>query len=246
VDIDVALVPAEARRLAPLVFIVVDEIRASTTITTLIDIGCGELFLGDSIVSARRLAREHGSILAGEWHAIKPNGFDYDNSPTRLNRARISGRSVVLCTTNGASVLRQLRRSENVLIGCTRNASACAEAAVSMAIVEGCGIQVVCAGQQGRFVLEDTLAAGVIVTRITAVLRSMGREPELTDGATASVHLRKSYPDLLAAFELSEGGRTLRRIGQQDDIPFCAVEDATETVPLLVVGSPLRIARSGS
>jgi len=44
-DIDVALVPQAARPDDPAAFIVIDEIRASTTITTLLDIGCSDIYI---------------------------------------------------------------------------------------------------------------------------------------------------------------------------------------------------------
>jgi phosphosulfolactate phosphohydrolase-like enzyme len=43
--IDVALVPQVAEPARPGVLIVIDQIRASTTITTLIDAGCRDVFL---------------------------------------------------------------------------------------------------------------------------------------------------------------------------------------------------------
>ena len=245
-QIDVALVPAEASALEKGVLIVIDEIRASTTITTLLDLACRELVLAGSVPAARRLAAERGSLLAGERHALKPRGFDYDNSPTDLIRSmEIRGRSVVLCTTNGTAVLRRLRGASHVLVGCIRNATACADAAVRLAIADGHGIQVVCAGQRGRFVLDDAAAAGVVVERLAEATRRGGGVAELTDAAETAVRLRRSFPDLLTAMRESNGGRTLEHIGQAQDIAFCAEEDASATVPVLLAGDPMRIGILG-
>jgi 2-phosphosulfolactate phosphatase len=245
VQIDVALVPAEARPSTAGVRIVIDEIRASTTITTLLDLGCSDLYISGAVDAAKRLAAATGSLLAGERHALRPPGFDYDNSPTILSRAadRIRGRGVILCTTNGTAVLRSLTGRGRILVGCIRNASAVAHAAVDLALAEGSDVQVVCAGQQGRFNIDDAVAAGVIVGRMRDRLAGSGAAFELTDPADAAVRLRESYPDLLTALILSEGGRTLRRIGQEDDIAFCAAEDASSTVPEFLDGSPARIGR---
>lgn len=241
-QIDVALVPAEARTHDVRVLIVIDEIRASTTITTLLDLDCRELVLAGTVPAARRIAAERGSLLAGERHAVKPRGFDYDNSPTDLMKsAKIRGRSVVLCTTNGTAVLRRLRGAPHVLVGCVRNATACAEAAVRLATADGCGVQVVCAGQRGRFVLDDAAAAGVVVERLAEAARRTGAVPELSDAAETAVRLRRSFPDLLTAMRESNGGRTLVRIGQAQDIAFCAEEDASTTVPVLLATEPMRI-----
>jgi 2-phosphosulfolactate phosphatase len=246
--IDVALVPQTARVAPGRVLIVIDQIRASTTITTVLDLGCTDLFLAGDVRAARRLGRLTGSLIAGERLARKPPGFDFDNSPSELARAGLGGRSLVLSTTNGTAVLRRFRAADAVLVGCLRNARAVAAAAVGLARASGPNgnVQVVCAGRLGRFVIEDAVAAGVIVGRIAEVLGGDGEPAVLTDAAAAAVRLRASFPDLLAAMAQSDGGATLREIGQPDDIAFCAEEDASSTVPRLVAGEPMRIVALAS
>jgi 2-phosphosulfolactate phosphatase len=246
--IDVALVPQTARVAPGRVLIVIDQIRASTTITTVLDLGCTDLFLAGDVRAARRLGRLSGSLIAGERLARKPPGFDFDNSPSELARAGLGGRSLVLSTTNGTAVLRRFRAADAVLVGCLRNARAVAAAAVGLARASGPdgSVQVVCAGRLGRFVIEDAVAAGVIVGRIAEVLGGDGEPAVLTDAAAAAVRLRASFPDLLAAMAQSDGGATLREIGQPDDIAFCAEEDASSTVPRLVAGEPMRIVALAS
>jgi 2-phosphosulfolactate phosphatase len=245
VDVDVVLVPdamaAASARTRARVVIVIDQIRASTTITTLLDLGCSRLLLEGSVAGARRLARDTGSLLVGERHARRPPGFDFDNSPSALSRADLRGRSVVLSTTNGTAVLRRFRRSPRVLVGCLRNARACAMTAIGLVGDDHDLIRIVCAGREGRFNMEDAIAAGVIAGHILDGARALGREPSVTDGAEAAVRLRASYPDLLAALELSDGGRVLHEIGQEEDIAFCAEEDASSTVPILRDGEPMEI-----
>ncbi len=252
-EIDVALVPQVARIAGADALIVVDQIRASTTITTLLDLGCSDLIVTGAVAAARRLGRETGGLLVGERHARRPPGFDYDNSPSILSRAPVRGRSVVLSTTNGTAMLRRVRRADRVLVGCIRNARACAEAAVRLAEAAAGGagvgaggvVRIICAGREGRFVLEDAIAAGVIVGRAVEALRARGGEARLTDAAKAAVRIREGYPDLLTAMQLSDGGNTLREIGLEADIAFCAEEDASTTVPILRDGSPMRVVRLG-
>ena len=245
--IDVALVPGAADVSADAVLVVVDQIRASTTITTALDLGCRDLLLAGDVATARDLAHGTDSLLAGEHHARKPPGFDFDNSPSELSRVGLGGRGLVLCTTNGTAVVSRLGAAGHVLIGCLRNARAVAQAAVDLAIAAGPAgsVQVVCAGSLGRFVLEDAVAAGLIVER--AVERAGARrvDVELSDAAEASVRLRGSYPDLRTAMAESSGGATLREIDRAEDIAFCAEEDASTTVPCLVPGAALRIAPLG-
>jgi 2-phosphosulfolactate phosphatase len=243
-EIDVALVPAAARAHEPGVFVVVDEIRASTTLTTLLEMGCPAVHIEGALVAARRRARDTGSVLVGERHLRRPRGFDYANSPTALQASGIAGRSVVLSTTNGTAILRALRGQRHVLVGCLRNARACADAAMRLAAAEGIGIRIVCAGRLRRFVLEDAVAAGAIVARIGGVAERRGVRLEMSDAATAAVSLLSAYPDTLAALEASDGGRTLHEIGEADDLPYCAELDVADVVPALVVeGAALRVER---
>jgi 2-phosphosulfolactate phosphatase len=239
--IDVALLAQVVDPAEPGVLIVIDQVRASTTITVLIDAGCRDVFLAGDPDAARAVARETGSLLAGELHAVKPPDFDFDNSPSELAGVDLSDRSVVLSTTNGTAVIDRLRRAEPVLVGCIRNATAVAAAALALA-EEGSGIvRVVCAGREGLFVLDDAVAAGLIVMRLAEAAGRAGRDVNLSDAATAAVRLRESWPTLLSALEASDGGATLRRIGAPEDIVFCAQEDRSSTVPIVRYDGLMRV-----
>jgi len=240
VPIDVALMPSAARVIPGRVVIVIDQIRASTTITTALDLGCSELVLAGDVETARRLRLEHGHLLAGEQQAVKPADFDFDNSPSELSRSDMRGRGLVLCSTNGTAVVARLRTADTLLIGCLRNARAVAGAALRVAGATG-SIQAVCCGTEGAFALDDAVAAGVIVGRIGELAAGIGRQVELSDAARAAVMISRSFPSLLAAMTDSAGGRTLVRVGARDDIGFCAEVDASEAAPILVPGDLLRI-----
>ncbi len=242
-DIDVALVPAEARAWGRVICVVVDELRASSTITTLLDLGCADLLLTASLADARRLAQARGSLLVGERHGRKPRGFDANNSPTELQRAQVAGRSVVLCTTNGTRVLARLQDQAAVLVGCLLNARACGEAAVALALSRDTRLGVVCAGQQGRFALDDAVAAGAIVAGAIQALRAHGVPVHLSDAARAAVKLRTSYRSPATALRQSASGRLIRRLGAGEDVELCARLNSSPSVPVLQPGSPLRLVR---
>src|ERR1035437_8756695 len=116
-NIDVAFVPAEARRWPSIVCVVIDELRASSTITTLLDLGCTDISLTASLREARRLGRADGSLLAGERDGRTPRGFDTNNSPDEPARTAVLGRRVGLCTKNGTVVISRLRRVTPLPVG---------------------------------------------------------------------------------------------------------------------------------
>ncbi len=239
--IDVALVPQLVDPADAGVLIVVDQIRASTTITTLLDRGCRDVFLAGDPDAARAVARATGCLLAGEVRAVKPPDFDLDNSPSELARLDLRDRSVVLSTTNGTAVIERVRRAEPVLVGCLRNATAVASAALALAVGGGGIVRIVCAGREGMFVLDDAIAAGVIARRLVEAADRARVDTAVTDAATAAGRLRDGWPTLVAAMDGSDGGAILRRIGAPADIAFCAEEDRTTTVPIVRYDGRMRV-----
>lgn len=232
-EIDVALVPASARGGTGTVCIVIDELRASSTITTLLDRRCDHVLVAVELEAARRIARRCHGLLVGERQGVMPKGFDFDNSPVSISRGRVSGRVVVLSTTNGTKILSRVADASAVLVGCLLNARACARAAVSIAESSDSRILVACAGRSRRFALEDAVAAGALVERLTEAVAANARECTVTEAARACVRLRQSYPDLLTPLRESNAGRHLAEIGAGKDVPFCARLDVSATVPIL-------------
>ena len=77
-----------------------------------------------------------------------------------------------------------------MLVGCLLNARACAVSAVALALSLDARLGVVCAGQQGRFALDDATAAGVIIARAIEALTARGSTAFLTDAARAALRLQ--------------------------------------------------------
>ncbi|MGD0370817.1 MAG: 2-phosphosulfolactate phosphatase [Candidatus Dormibacteria bacterium] len=243
INVDVALVPAEARRWPPIVCVVIDELRASSTITTLLDLGCTDTSLAASLREARRLGMERGSLLAGERDGRTPRGVDANNSPAELARAAVRGRSVVLRTTNGTVVISRLQRMTPLYVGCLLNARACAEQALREAVSLGSDVGIVCAGEHGRFALEDALTAGLLLERLLELAAAWRVPGRLSDSAEVAIRLRWTYPDLVAAFRASSTGRLLRDINAEEDLELCCRVDGSRTVPVVNVGSRLQVRR---
>jgi 2-phosphosulfolactate phosphatase len=242
-DIDVALVPSQARAWQGLVGIVIDELRASSTIVTLLDLGCSDLYLTATLREARQIARRTGAALAGERHGQTPRGFDFNNSPAELRHAEVRDRGVVLCTTNGTNVLGRLQGLPVTLVGCLLNARAVAEAAVRLAEPQGLSVGIACAGTAGRFALDDMIAAGVIVDDLLQAAAEHGVRCHLDDAAIASRRLAASCDDFAAALAESVAGRLVTGLGAADDVEICAQLDSSRTVPILRAGPPLTIER---
>ncbi len=239
VSIDVALAPSLVQaEWRGLVCIVVDVLRASSTIVTLFERGCDSVYTASSVSGAWSLAREKGLLIGGERDGLPLEGFDFGNSPSELQGIDLDGKSVVLTTTNGTKAVRKAASSEAVLIGCFLNASACCKKALEIAEERGAGVGIVCAGEKGKFVLDDAFCAGYLVKKLKLTAEAMGIEALLSDSARAAERLYGSYPDIRSCFLDSASGRRLLEIRMEEDIAACSRVDASEAVPVLVSGDP--------
>ena len=222
---------------------VLDVLRASSTVVTLLDHGAAPLYVAGTVDAARALAARLPTrpLLCGEVGGLPPAGFDGGNSPTELAAQAIAGRAVVLATSNGTRALAALAAAPAVLVGCFLNAAAVAASARAAALARRGGVAVVCAGDEGgsRFSLEDAVAAGCVVERLQAL--ALEATLELDDGALAAWRLYRSYtaaapPDEAAARAFAESwhGRELARLGFTADLAYCARVDASRVVPRLI------------
>lgn len=212
--VHVAFTPAEEQPAA--LGIVVDVLRATSTIAQALASGYGRVLCCSEIEQARRLRAElPGSLVGGERNAVRVDGFDLGASPREFLRARAE--TLILSTTNGTrSILAAAERCEEVLLGSLLNLTAVAAAARARDV----DTVVVCAGFKGGFALDDAYCAG----RIVALLGG-----ERTDAALAAELLAGSFADAHTALR----ARTYGPPGLEEDIRFCAQESVLEVVPRL-------------
>ena len=218
-SIDVAFTPADVR--ATQVTVVVDVLRASSTIVAALAAGYARVLCAGDVEQARRL-RGPGRELAGERECRRIEGFDHGNSPREFEGTRTG--DLVLCTTNGTpAILAAVAASDYVLVGSLNNLDG-----LVAAVPAGANTTVVCAGTNGRFALEDAYTAGRIVGRL---------EGTLSDAAQASLRLASAYDQPLTALAESADPAALRATGQEDDIARCARVSVHATVPRVTTAS---------
>ena len=213
-NVDVALTPEQAS--AATTTIVVDVLRATSTIAQALASGYRSILCCAEIEDARRLRSEiPGSIVGGERDATRIDGFDVGASPREFLEPRAE--TLILSTTNGTrAILVAAEQSENVLLGSLLNLGA----VVSAAGTSG-DVSILCAGFKGRFALDDAYCAG----RIVALLGGTR-----SDSALAAELLAQAYPNASAGLN----ARTYGPPGLEQDIAFCAREDVLDVAPRLV------------
>jgi 2-phosphosulfolactate phosphatase len=222
--------------------IVIDVLRASTTIITALAHGAAAVRPVAEIAAARTLAVRLGptAILGGERGGVRIEGFQFGNSPTEYTCEHVAGREVVITTTNGTAALAACSHAAHVLVGAIVNRSAVAQAAHMLAARHGIRhVHLVCAGTDGEVTAEDVLAAGAILD--AAALNPTASDDERDSAAQAALAAFRSLADdatdvpvaLVEAFANAPGGANLIELGMWADLPVCARLDELSVVPRL-------------
>jgi 2-phosphosulfolactate phosphatase len=198
------------------VSIMVDVLRASTTITTALE-SFAQVIPTRNIGTAQKLSQKTGTILAGERGGAKIRGFDVGNSPVEISD--LNGECLILTTSNGTRILENM--NGKILIGSFINASKVAENAKKLAKNS---IEVVMAGVNGQFVIEDFLGAGEIISYLT--------DHELDEMAQASCLAVQNENKTNQAVINSRSAKNLEELGYEKDISFCLQRNRSEIVPV--------------
>jgi 2-phosphosulfolactate phosphatase len=196
--------------------IVVDVLRATSTIAQALASGYERVLCCADIDEARTLRAEiSDSLLGGERNAVRIDGFDVGASPREFLEPRAG--TLILSTTNGTrAILETARRCGSVVLGSLLNLEAVARAAKTQ------DVSVVCAGFKGSFALDDAYCAGRIVQLLDA--------GERNDPAVAADLIARAFPSADEALN----ARTYGPPGLEEDIAFCARESVLDVVPRLV------------
>ncbi len=226
--VDVALLPCEMEKIRAEGFaaVVIDVLRASTTIITALANGAARVIPLTTVEEARaRREKEPGALLGGERNAVPPPGFDLGNSPREHTPERVKDKTIILTTTNGTRACEAAEKAgaKAVVIGSFIN---------QQAVVDFCRsfpgpLLFVCAGCQGRFSLEDSLYAGAVISKL-------GEGFHLSDGARTCLTLYERWQDvdLTAVIAGSIHGQRLEGLGFGEDIRLAAALDSHPVLPI--------------
>lgn len=229
--LDVFLTPAEvgAGDLADRTVVVIDVLRASSTVIEALSAGAHAIYPAGSVEDALRLANTLGResvLLCGERKCLPIEGFDLGNSPREFSAKRVAGKTLVMSTTNGTQVMALTSGAARVHVGAFLNLTAVVDE-----LVRGETDPVLlCAGRERHFALEDTVCAGAIAEQL------MERRPgpwALNDGARAAIALSREFQASDALFRETAAGRILVASGYGGDLVLCAQTDTRAALPTL-------------
>jgi 2-phosphosulfolactate phosphatase len=222
VRVHVAFTPAE--EVSAPVGIVIDVLRATSTICQALAGGYERVLCAGEVDDARQLsAAEGGAALAGERLCVRIDGFDFGNSPREFADGAPRGKTLVLTTTNGTRLLLAASsRCDTVLVGSLLNLGAVVAEARASGVDD---VAVLCAGVKGELALDDAYCAGRIA-------EALGGEP--ADSASAAIRLAHTFSSHEEGLAASKSAANLRGAGLDEDIVWCARESVLDVVPRVV------------
>jgi 2-phosphosulfolactate phosphatase len=250
--LDVYLLPTltTAERLAGRTVVVIDILRATTTITKALEVGahevipCGEieeakrianqLVSSSSPISSIRRERSNDVVLGGERGGQRIEGFHFGNSPHEYTADSVGNKTLVFTTTNGTRAMQLCRQARRVLLASFNNLSALVD---ELRIEKD--LALVCAGTDGHVTAEDVFFAGALVNALASAQSdglSQNDEALLARRAWLGMDHTDSS-SLLKSLRESRGGRNLLTLGMDEDIAAAAQMNILTTIAELDVSS---------
>jgi 2-phosphosulfolactate phosphatase len=213
------------------IVVVIDVLRATSTIATALYNGAREIIPVDSVERCIQLGRELECITAGERDGQVAPGLQYGNSSFEYPREFIEGKTLVLTTTNGTKLLHMAlaKGATEIITGSFLNLSAVCDHLIEMKknVILGC------AAWKDRVNMEDTLFAGAVVARV---------KEHFTMNCDSS-HLAENLyelakPDLYEFMKTNNAShyQRLTNFGLERDIRHCLTSDIANILPEYVDG----------
>jgi len=208
--------------------VVIDVLRATTTITTALLNGAKEVIPVNSIEFAMKFSGSSfggQTLLGGERHTKKIEGFHLGNSPSEYTHEAVNNKAIILYTTNGSKAIVKAKFAESLVCACFNNL----EIVAKYLNAEGKNIEVVCSGTNGFFSLEDSVCAGVLISEIMKLNPSI----ELNDSGEAALLLAKQYnKKILKMMQSSDHGKILSENGYEEDLKYAAKLSCFNIIPV--------------
>lgn len=226
-SLEICFTPAafEAHADSEAVVVIIDVLRATSSICTAFANGVREIIPVETVEEARAM-KARGYLVAAERDGYVLDFADFGNSPFNFTPEKVKGRSVVYSTTNGTGIMKRASVCHDVVIGSWLNISVLC----NWIAEQGRKVVIVCAGWKKRFSLEDAVCAGAMATR----LLESGKFSTICDSVHAATDLwMMARSDLLGYMEKAAQRSRLRDKGLDDCIPYCHKLDVTDVIPVL-------------
>jgi len=229
-NMDLVFAPPEleTKDLRDKAVVVIDVLRATSTMIVAFENGCSAFIPVATVEEARKLAdmgKDPDLLLGGERGALPVAGFYLGNSPRDYRPEKVRGKVVIMTTTNGTRALVAAKEAAEIFIGAFLNLSALTRLLARM----DRDVLIACAGEKGFFCLEDTVCGGAIID----LLGKSGVTLTVSDSALAAKVLYEYWEgNIYGMLSASAWGRYLEGLGLGKDVRICAQIDSSQMVPV--------------
>lgn len=208
------------------IVVVIDVLRATSTIATALYNGAREVIPVDSVQRCIQLGTQIECITAGERDGQIAAGLQHGNSSFEYPESFISGKILVLTTTNGTKLLHMAlaKGATEITTGAFLNLSAVCAHLVKMKknVVLGC------AAWKDKPNIEDTLFAGAVVSKVKEHFEIN------CDASHMAENLYNIAKDDMFAFMKQNNASHYHRLmnfGLERDIRHCLTPDLANILP---------------
>jgi len=224
--IEVCLSPAllHTYSLENKIAVVIDVLRATTTICAALEFGVEKIIPVSSIEECESYNNHKDYLLAAERDAQLPNGFVYGNSPHQYMNNEVKEKTLVLTTTNGTKMLHLCKSADQIVIGSFVNIDAISEYLKH----QNKSVIMACSAWKDKVNMEDSIMAGGVLHRL---------KNDFSFACDSGKMLEQLYQ--IAKADIYEFHRQanhfgrLTNLGAVDDLKYCLTENKTNVVPVL-------------
>lgn len=213
------------------IVVIIDVLRATSTIATALENGAKTIIPVDSVAECIRIGKQINAITAGERDGKVAEGLQYGNSPFEYPREFIEGKTLVLTTTNGTKLLHMALNNgaKEIVTGSFANI----DAVCNHLIDKKMPVVLACAAWKDRVNIEDTLFAGMAISKIKSHFSINCDASQMAEGLynTASADLY-TYMEKVNASHFAR----LSSYGLQKDIRFCLTPNTASALPFYTDG----------
>lgn len=222
IDVVISAKYIEEEKLRGKAAVIIDTLRATSTITTALNNGAKEVIPVLTIEEAVAIRKNIGTgLLGGERKGLKIDGFDFSNSPQDYKKEMVEGKIIIFTTTNGTRAIRGAKQADEILIGSVVNGKSVSGELIKL----NKDVVIINAGTYDEFSIDDFLTAGYIIDMI-----SEKKELELTDIAKTAQFMYKERRDFSFAENAAHYKRMIE-IKQFEDLKYCFKKDIISVVP---------------
>ncbi|MBU3713495.1 MAG: 2-phosphosulfolactate phosphatase [Ferruginibacter sp.] len=217
------------------IVVIIDILRATSTIATALHNGAKEIIPVDSVPECIRIGKQMGAITAGERDGKVAEGLQHGNSPMEYPSSFISGKTLVLTTTNGTKLLHMAleKGADQIITGAFSNL----DIVCDYLLHQKKNVLLACSAWINRINLEDTLFAG-------AVIHKIGKHFNINcDASNIALSIYKEAgTDLFTYIKEKPASHYLRlsSFGMENDIKYCLLPNTAPILPFYESGRLLK------